>query len=252
MMGKRYGNVLLFAAVLVAAWEYGVPNMGIPPYVLPTPSAIFRRFAETAGSQVYHLSMTALTTLIGLALGIVVGVLLALAALYVPLFRSVLVPAFAAFNGIPKVAIAPLLIVWFGLGPESKVLIAFLLAVYPIFVNAFTGLSEIEADLLDLGRLTSRGELRIFLKIRLPHALPNIMDAIKVAFPLALVGAVVGEFIAGNRGIGYLILSGQFQYDTALVFAGLLSITLFTGAGIALIGLVEALLFAWRPSRRSR
>jgi len=177
-------------------------------------------------------------------------VLLALIVTYVQPLRSVLLPAFAAFNGIPKIAIAPLLVTWFGLGAEPKILLAFLLGLFPIFVNATTGLSEIEPDVIDLARLSGGNEFRIFRKVRLMNALPYIADALKVAFPLALVGAIVGEFIGGNRGIGQLILSGQFNLDTALVFACLVTISLFTSIGIGAVALFERVFLGWRLSQR--
>jgi len=122
----------------------------------------------------------------------------------------------------------------------------------PVFVNSVTGLSEIEADMLDLSTLAGGTPWRIFLKVRLMNAVPYITDAMKVAFPLALVGSIVGEFIGGNDGIGHLILSGQFNIDTPLVFAALLSITAFTTLGIGAIGLFENAVLKWRPSQRKR
>jgi NitT/TauT family transport system permease protein len=196
--------------------------------------------------------MTALTTTIGLALALVFGVLLALAVVYVPVLRSIVMPLLAAFNSIPKIAIAPLFVIWFGLGIESKILLAFLLALFPIFVNSLTGLGEIEPDVVDLSILAGGTRWRIFAKVRLMNAIPYITDALKVAFPLALVGSIVGEFIGGNTGVGHLILSGQFELDTPLVFSALLSITLFTALGIGAVSLFERLVLTWRPSQRKR
>jgi NitT/TauT family transport system permease protein len=197
-----------------------------------------------------HLAMTASTTLAGLALGLAVGVAMGLAVVYVRPLQALVLPAFAAFNGIPKMAVAPLLVIWFGLGSESKVLLAFLMSLFPIFVGSASGLGEIEPDVLDLARLAGGTPLRIFRKVRLPHSLPYLSDAVKVAFPLALAGSIVGEFIGGNQGAGYLILSGQFNLDTPLVFACLLSVTLFTSLGIGALVLLDRLLLGWRPSRR--
>jgi NitT/TauT family transport system permease protein len=238
--------------ILILIWQFGAPLAKIPDYVLPLPSSIAVRFAETFAVQMQGLAMTAFTTLAGLALALVTGVLLALLVIYVPLLRSLIMPLLAAFNSIPKIAIAPLFVIWFGLGYESKVLLAFLLALFPVFVNSLTGLSEIEADMLDLSTLAGGTPWRIFLKVRLMNAVPYITDAMKVAFPLALVGSIVGEFIGGNDGIGHLILSGQFNIDTPLVFAALLSITAFTTLGIGAIGLFENAVLKWRPSQRKR
>jgi NitT/TauT family transport system permease protein len=166
--------------------------------------------------------------------------------------KSVLLPFLAAFNSISKIAIAPLFIIWFGLDIESKILLVFLLALFPVFVSALTGLGEIEPDIFDLARLAGGTPLCIILKVRLMNALPYIVDSTKVAFPLALVGSIVGEFIGGNSGIGHLILSGQFDMDTPLVFSALLLITLLTTAGIGIISLLEDRFLGWRPSRRVR
>ncbi len=239
-------------ALLILFWQFGAPLAKIPSYVLPLPTSIAMRFAETFSVQMHGLAMTAFTTLAGLALALVFGVLLALLVIYIPLLRSLIMPLLAAFNSIPKIAIAPLFVIWFGLGYESKILLAFLLALFPIFVNSVTGLGEIEADMIDLSTLAGGTRWRIFLKVRLMNAVPYITDALKVAFPLALVGSIVGEFIGGNDGIGHLILSGQFNIDTSLVFAALLSITAFTTAGIGAIALFENAVLKWRPSQRKR
>lgn len=242
----------LALVLFLVVWQFGVPLAHVPDYVLPLPTVIASRFVETFPSQLHHLGVTAATTIAGLAIALVVGVLLALLVVYVDSLKSVILPFLAAFNGIPKIAIAPLFVIWFGLGAESKVLLAFLLALFPIFVNSYTGLSEIEADVLDLSRLAGGSRFRIFTMVRLMHATPYIADALKVAFPLALVGSIVGEFIGGNKGIGYLVLSAQFNLDTPLVFAALFSITCFTTLGIALITAFEKRFLKWRPSQRTR
>ena len=250
--GRRVLDTLLVLAGFLVLWEYGPRLAGVPAYIVPGPDAVAARFWQTSTVQLQHLGRTATTTLIGLTLALIVGVLLALLVVYVRPVKAVLMPALAAFNSIPKIAIAPLFVIWFGLGAEPKVLLAFLLGLFPIFVNSMTGLGEIEPDLLDLARLAGGTELRIFRTVRLMNALPYLADALKVAFPLALVGSVVGEFIGGNSGVGYLILSAQFNLDTPLVFATLVSITLFTTAGIGLVSLLEDVLLRWRPSRRTR
>jgi len=246
----KWSAVAFSVGVLLGAWEVIVRRLEVPEYLLPAPSAIWQTFWRTRSVQVDEILFTGATTLLGLFGAVVVGVLLALVVTYVKPLRAVVLPAFAAFNGIPKIAIAPLLVTWFGLGAEPKILLAFLLGLFPIFVNAATGLSEIDPDVIDLARLSGGTEIRIFRKVRLMNALPYLTDALKVAFPLALVGAIVGEFIGGNRGIGQLILSGQFNLDTPLVFACLLTITLFTSVGIGAVVLFETICLGWRLSQR--
>ncbi len=235
----RATRPLLGLLALLVVWQYGAALAHVPGYILPLPSEIAARFWQTRTVQLHHLSITALSTLIGLAAALGFGVLLALLVVYLPSLKAIVMPVLAAFNSIPKIAVAPLFIIWFGLGIESKVVLAFLLGLFPIFVNSVTGLGEIEADVLDLSRLAGGTQLRIFAKVRLMNALPYITDALKVAFQLALVGSIVGEFIGGNSGVGYLILSAQFNLDTPLVFATLVSITLFTTLGIGVVALFE-------------
>jgi len=248
----KSGQAALGFAAMALAWELGIGLTGMPQYILPRPSAILVRLWQTLAVQAYHLGVTAFTTLIGLGLALFFGVLLALAVIYIRPLQAIVLPALAAFNGIPKIAIAPLFVIWFGLGLEPKILLAFLLGLFPVFVNSVTGLGEIEPDVLDLARLAGGTELRLFTKVRLMNALPYITDAVKVAFPLALVGSIVGEFIGGNSGIGYLILSGQFNMDTPLVFASLLAITVFTSLVIGAVAALERALLGWRPSQRTR
>lgn len=248
---RNFVKMSLALILSILAWQYLVPLTGIPDYVLPLPSQIGIRFIDTFTLQLTNLAVTASTTLAGLVMGLAFGIFLAVVVLYITSLKAVLVPSLAAFNGIPKIAIAPLLIIWFGLGVESKIVLSFLLCLFPIFINALTGLGEIEEDILELSRLAGGNATRIFFKVRLMHALPYIMDALKVAFPLALAGSIVGEFIGGNKGIGYLVLSGQFNLDTPLVFAALLSITLFAVLGTVAIGMFEHCFLKWQPTRRS-
>ena len=238
-------------AILIALWQVVGQLTHAPEHIFPLPSRIAEVFVRTFPSQIHHLGATGLATILGLALALVVGVLLAITVIYFASIKGAVLTVLAAFNSIPKIAVAPLFVIWFGLGIESKILLAFLLAIFPMFVNSLTGLGEIEKDMLDLSKISGGNQWRIFTKVRLMHALPYIADALKVAFPLALVGAIVGEFIGGNRGIGYLILSAQFNIDTALVFAALLSITIFTTAGVGVVVLFEYLFLNWRPSQRT-
>ena len=249
---RRIALAVLGFAGIIGIWQFGARFTRMPEYILPVPSVIAVRFWQTLSIQAHHLGVTATTTLIGLAFSLIVGVLLALSVVYLKPLKAIVLPVLAAFNSIPKIAIAPLFVIWFGLGLEPKVLLAFLLGLFPVFVNSVTGLGEIEPDVLDLARLAGGTRLRIFTKVRLRHAVPYITDALKVAFPLALVGSIVGEFIGGNSGVGYLILSGQFNMDTPLVFAALVSITLFTGLAIGVVVALERTLLKWRPSRRKR
>ncbi len=145
---QRLGRSAAGFALILAAWQWGAEWLGIPAYILPLPSAIAARFWETRAVQLEHLGVTAMTTVLGLAIALFVGVLLALAVIYVKALQAIVMPILAAFNSVPKIAIAPLFVIWFGLGLEPKIVLAFLLALFPVFVNSVTGLAEIERHAL--------------------------------------------------------------------------------------------------------
>ena len=253
----RFGRIIrglagptIFFVSLVVVWQVACQTFDVPEYVLPLPTEIMVEFWRTAAVQSQKMGQTAVTTILGLSIALVSSVFLALGVVYIAGLKAIVLPLLAIINSSPKIAFAPLFVIWFGLDMQPKVWMAFLLAVYPIFVSSLTGLSEIEPDVLDLSEISGGTKWRIFTKVRLMNAFPYITDALKVAFPLALVGSIVGEFISGNRGIGFLILTGQFNLNTALVFASLLSVTIFTVAGIVAIVVVEHMFLGWRPSRR--
>ena len=245
-------------------WEYGPRLVQVPAYIVPGPAAVAVRLWQTSTVQIQHLGRTAATTLIGLTLALIVGVLLALLVVYVRPVKAVLMPALAAFNSIPKIAIAPLiarpcplplptsLVVKNGSNTRARTASGMPTPLSATRTSTCAPTALVEMTILPLLAEAGGNELRIFGKVRLMNALPYITDAVKVAFPLALVGSVVGEFIGGNSGVGYLILSAQFNLDTPLVFATLVSITLFTTLGIGLVSLLEDGLLHWRPSRRTR
>ncbi len=159
---RKVTETVLALIVIIVIWEYGTGFAGIAEYILPVPSVIALKFWQTLSIQVYHLSITAATTVIGLALSLVIGVLLALSVIYIKPVKAIILPFLAAFNSIPKIAIAPLFVIWFGLDVESKILLAFLLGLFPVFVNSVTGLGEIEPDILDLAKLAGGTETAHF------------------------------------------------------------------------------------------
>jgi len=161
-------------------------------------------------------------------------------------FTDAVYPMIVALNSVPKVAVAPLFVIWMGTGYEPKIAMAFLIAVFAVLVDAVHGLRSVPQDVLDLGRVLKGSRLDFFLKVRLPGALPSILTGMKVAIALSLVGAIVGEFVASQRGLGYVILSAQGTFDTARVFA---AVVLLAIMGMLLYGAVawtERLATPWR------
>ena len=223
-------------AILLLAWEILVRTLNVLPVILPAPSAIAHELSIDAVWYVTNAAYTLSTTLMGFALSVVIGVLIAVLLVSVSWFETSIYPLIVSFNSVPKVAIAPLFVVWLGTGVEPQIAIAFLIAVFAIIVDSVHGLRSVPSDVLDLGRVLKGTPIDFFFKVRLPSALPSIMAGMKVSISLALVGAIVGEFVASQRGLGYIILTAQGSFDTPRVFAAL---AVLAGMGMVLYAAVE-------------
>jgi NitT/TauT family transport system permease protein len=214
-------------------WEILVRALHVRPIMLPPPSTVLAELWSERAWYLGHAWYTLLTTLSGFALAVVFGVAIAVLLVSSKWFESAIYPLIIAMNSVPKVAIAPLFVIWLGTGAEPKISIAFLIAIFAIIVDTVHGLRSVPGDVLDLGRVLKGSPLDFFFKVRLPSALPSILTGMKVAISLALIGAIVGEFVASQRGLGYVILSAQGSFDTARVFA---AITVLVMMGILLFG----------------
>jgi NitT/TauT family transport system permease protein len=248
----RWIYPLATALLTLAVWEYLVSIIKVPAYLLPPPSAVL--LALVNDWQVIYVNMkpTVLAILAGFALSVVVGVPIAVLIVFSRFAERVLYPPMVASQAIPKVAIAPLFIVWMGYGLLPKVWIAFLIAFFPVVIDTVIGLRSVPPEMLQLGRSMGGGTLRVFLKLRLPSALPNIFAGMKVAITLAVVGAITGEFVGSQAGLGYLLTSASGQMDTALVFAVLVTISVIAIVLFALVEAVERMAIPWHASMRSQ
>jgi len=227
--------------VLIAVWQVAALFFSFPPYLLPAPSAIAQAMKANAAVLVTQSLGTTVEILLGFALSVAVGVPLALAIyLWRPLER-VVYPLLISSQAVPKVAVAPLFLVWFGFGLVPKVLIAFLIAFFPVVINTAMGLAALEREKVYLAQSMGLGPVATFFKIQLPNALPSIFAGLKISITLAVVGAVVGEFVGGQGGLGYLLLIANGNMDTALLFAGIVALTVLGVVLFGLIGLVERL-----------
>jgi len=221
---------------VLAVWEVGARMLGVPAFLLPPPSAIGVSFIANASLLLFHGWITTAEILLGFVLSIVVGIPLALAIFLWPAFSRSILPLLVSSQAMPKVAVAPLFLVWFGFGLLPKVLIAFLIAFFPIVINTAVGLALIEPEKIYLARSMGFGATATFFKIRLPNALPAIFGGLKISITLAVVGAVVGEFVGGDAGLGYLLMVANGSMDTRLLFAGIVALTVL---GVVLFLLVE-------------
>jgi NitT/TauT family transport system permease protein len=241
------GYVLALAALfgLLVAWELFCDLGRVPVWLLPSPSRIFWASWDYHEVLPRHIFATLWAVLGGFALAVAVGVPLAVAIVYSPFFRKVAYPILVVFQSVPKVAFAPLLLIWVGYGMSSNILVGALVAFFPIVIDTATGLESVEPDLLQLTRSLEVGQLKTFWKVRLPWAMPHVFSGMKVAITLAVVGAVVGEFVGADKGLGYLVLTSSSNMNTALVFGVL---ALLSVMGIVLfyaVVLVERLLCPW-------
>jgi len=221
---------------LMILWEVGTRAFGVPVFLLPPPSAIVAAIAKHWWLLAVASGVTTLEIVLGFALSIAVGIPLALMIFLWPPFARAVLPLLVSSQAMPKVAVAPLLLVWFGFGLVPKVLIAFLIAFFPVVINTAVGLAAIEPEKIHLARSMGLGAWDTFFKIRLPDALPAIFAGLKISITLAVVGAVVGEFVGGDAGLGYLLMVANGSMDTQLLFAGIVCLTIL---GVALYLVVE-------------
>ncbi|HYX67104.1 MAG TPA: ABC transporter permease [Burkholderiales bacterium] len=239
----------VLAAVFVG-WELAVRAFAIKPIILPAPSAVFAELFSDPLWYLGHAWATLAVTLGGFAFALLFGVALAVAIVESRLLEKTIYALIVGLNSVPKVAVAPLFVIWLGTGAEPKIAIGFLIAVFAIVIDTVLGLKSVPADILDLARSMRGGRLATLWRIRFPCALPSLFAGMKVAISLALVGTIVGEFVSSQRGLGYVILSAQGTFDTARVFAAIIVLGIMGVALFWLIALVERLAIPWHVSQR--
>jgi NitT/TauT family transport system permease protein len=232
-------------AVLLAVWEAAARLLSIHSYLLPAPSVIVQSMDTNAAVLIQQSLVTTVEILLGFALSVAVGVPLALAIFLWKPFARAVYPLLVSSQAVPKVAVAPLFLVWFGFGLLPKVLIAFLIAFFPVVINTAMGLAALEREKIYLAQSMGLGPVATFFKIQLPNAMPSIFAGLKISITFAVVGAVVGEFVGGQGGVGYLLLIANGNMDTALLFAGIIALTVLGVVLFALIGAVERLVLPW-------
>jgi NitT/TauT family transport system permease protein len=235
----RILSVLMPIVVIIAVlalWELGTWLFSVRPFLLPAPSAITVALVKNAKLLAVGAWVTTLEILLGFLLSIAVGIPLALMIYLWPAFSRAVLPLLISSQAMPKVAVAPLFLVWFGFGLLPKVLIAFLIAFFPVVINTAVGLAAIEPEKILLARSMGLSATSTFFKIRLPDALPAIFAGLKISITLAVVGAVVGEFVGGDAGLGYLLIVANGSMDTQLLFAGIVCLTIL---GVVFYLLVE-------------
>lgn len=240
MLSRRVLPWLVTLATFLL-WEGLVHAFSIQPFILPPPSLVASTLVAQWEPVLEHSLQTLMTTLVGLALAVGFGVVLGLAVGASERVYSGLYPLLVAFNSIPKVALVPILVIWFGIGTVPAILTAFLISFFPIVVNIATGLATVEPELNDLMRSLGANRLTVLQKVGLPRTLPYFFAALKVAVTLAFVGSVISETVAANAGVGYMMMVAGSRFEVPLVFAGLVVV----GA----MGIVLYQIFEWLERR---
>lgn len=234
-------------ALLIAGWYVAVRIWDVPTTIVPSPEEAVE---QLFGFRTEYLLDQSLYTLLevwgGFAIAVVVGVGLALALTSSRALDQAVSPLLIGFNAVPKIAIGPMLVMWFGFGYEPKVLVVVLLAFFPIVLSTMAGLKSVPADLIEMTRSMDASRIKTFLKVRVPWALPQFFTGLKLGISLAFVGAVVGEFIGGGRdGIGYVIYSSRSQLATDLAFAAIFLLALMSVLSYYVVVWAERLLLPW-------
>jgi NitT/TauT family transport system permease protein len=237
--------------LLVIVWEAAVRAFSIPVYLLPAPSVIWQDTTSIAGAVADHTLATLHTVVVGFLLSIVISLPLAVLITSSPLASNAIYPLIVLTQSIPKVALAPILVVALGANELPRVIVTFLVAFFPLVVSVAAGLLAVPEDLIELGRSYRASKLQQLYRIRLPYAVPFIFSGLKVAITLSVVGAVVGEFVAADRGLGYLITSSTAFFKTPVAFGAMILLSIMGIVLFQLVVIIERVFFPWSTSEQT-
>ena len=248
---KRRAAPLIVFAALFALWEGAVHLTGVKEYLLPPPSKVWTEFLKRYDTVMASAWVTTQEIIAGYLLAIVVSIPLALTVAYSRFVETAIYPVVVFLQIIPKIAIAPLFIIWFGFGFTPKLLIVFLLSFFPIVVASIAGFKSVDPEITDFARTTGADEWKMFIKIRLPQALPDIFTGLKVGAALSATAAVVAEFVASDRGLGYLLLQYNGNLETPMVFAVIVLLSLIGLTVYYVVEIIERIAIPWHVSQQT-
>jgi NitT/TauT family transport system permease protein len=244
---RTYVDRLVVLVVILAAWQAG--SMVVGPYWLSSPAAVASRFVAQIlnGELIRHGGYTIEESLLGIIVGGVPAVLLPFLLRRHPVLVAILDPFMVGGYGAPKLAFAPLFILWFGIGIESKIALVASVVFFIVYFNTLSGVRALDPKLVQMAQIAGAGERQVARHIVFPAAVPHILAGFRIAVPYAIGGAIIAELISSNRGLGYLVQTGAMNFDTTSVFAAILAATLIVHAANALLDAAERLLLRWRP-----
>lgn len=250
---QRYLWLLVSLLLGLLTWHALASLFGLPAFILPGPGLVWQRFLRSLaeGQLTRHLLATLLEVLSGLLLGGLAATILGYLLAKSPAFEKLISPYLVASQSLPVVAIAPLLVIWFGPGIFSKILICSLTVFFPILINTVVGLREVPQDLRNLMKSLHANRSQTFRKLEVPAALPIYFGGLRVGATLSIIGAVIGELVGADRGLGFLINVGRGQYDTALVFVAVITLVIMAMSLYGVVVLIETRLLAWQSWRQN-
>lgn len=247
---KALGNLMpaitLSAAVLIV-WEAVIRLFKVPTFVLPAPTAIIESLVANWKALAFAAQATSIEILFGFVLSAIVGVLVALTIVRFERFGNALYPLIVLFQNVPKVALAPIFILWFGYDLAPKILLIVVIAFFPVAIDMLAGLQSVEPSFVSLMRSVGASKTKILMRVRIPHSLPHLMAGLKVAITFSVIGAIVGEFAGANKGLGYMIQFASTQLDTPLIFAALIVVSVLGLAFYYVVEYLERVLVPWAP-----
>lgn len=241
---------LLGVVLIVVIWWLAVVGFDIEKFLLPSPADVYEAFVASPQYLLQQTWVTLVETMQGFLLAIVIGVPIAMLIASSRLLEQMIYPILLAVNAAPKVAIAPLLVVWMGFGQAPKVVMVVLLCFFPIVLSTTTGLRSTPSEFIELAKSLRANPLQVFLKFRAPFALEQVFVGLKTAISLAVIGAVIAEFVGANQGLGYLIVQSGANANTALAFVAIVLLALMSIVLFYALALLERLLIPWAESRR--
>lgn len=241
---------VLGVVLIVVIWWLAVIGFKIEKFLLPSPADVYEAFAANPQYLLEQTWVTLVETVQGFALAIVIGIPIAMAIASSRLLKQMVYPILLAINAAPKVAIAPLLVVWMGFGQAPKVVMVVLLCFFPIVLSTTTGLRSTPSEFIELAKSLRASPLQVFLKFRAPFALEQVFVGLKTAISLAVIGAVIAEFVGASSGLGYLIVQSGANANTALAFVSIVLLALMSIVLFYALALLERVLIPWAESRR--
>lgn len=248
-LSAAWRPVAALIALVLLWWLLNAAHV-MKSYLLPSPETTAQAIANNGHYLWSNTLATAYETVAAFAVSIVFGVLAGVLMVYSKPIEKTLYPLLVFAQVVPKIALAPLFVVWLGFGNTPKILVAFLIAFFPVVVSSFVGLRSVDPEILDLAATMDASPLQVFFRFRFPASLPHLFSGVKVAATLAVTGAVVGEFVGSNKGLGNVILEANGNVNTPLLFAGLIVLSLFGVVLFLVVEAVERLVMPWHSSHR--